>query len=142
MNFEKPPQKSDENPGNNMNERRFTQMPGEAESEEEKQALDERLSEANEKLQENQREKQKEIQRLNEKFLEDHSGIASIVDEYEEKLGNAFAEQKDEILTNLRNFVEGKTGVDMENPQEKQALEETLKNKLSQEIEQRFKEAL
>jgi len=130
-----------ENPLNNPEQGRFKRMPGEGKNDQEKKELDEKFNQANERLKMEQEKKEERKQTENIEFLKQHPEIAEIIEEYEEKLGNHFTSQKEDIIMNLKEFMDGKTGVDMSDPKEKQAMEDTLKNKLVDEIHQRFNPA-
>ncbi len=133
-----------ENSPKNPNEGHFNMTPEDEERKNddgENRIDDKEIEKANEKLEMKQQKQIEEEKESNNEFLESHPGLSELAESYEEKIGNAFTEQKQEIIKNLREFAEGKTGVNMENPKEKQMLEDTLKEKLKDEVKQRFNPA-
>ncbi len=133
-----------ENSPENSNEEHFNMTPEDKERKNdnvESKIDDEEIEKANEKLEMKQQKQIEEEKESNNEFLESHQGLSELAESYEEKIGNAFTEQKEEIIKNLREFAEGRTGVNMEDPKEKQMSEDTLKEKLEDEVKQRFNPA-
>jgi hypothetical protein len=131
-----------ENPLKNPEQGRFSRMPSEGKNKQEKQKMDEKMEQANKRMAIENRKKEEQEETANVKFLREHEEIGEIISQYEEKLGNAFLEQRQEIIKNLREFADKKTGVNLDDPKEKQALEETLKEKLVDEVKQKFNPAM
>ncbi len=133
-----------ENSPENPNEEHFNMTPEDKERKNdnvESKIDDKEIEKANEKLEMKQQKQIEEEKESNNEFLESHQGLSELAESYEEKIGNAFTEQKEEIIKNLREFADKKTEVNMENPQEKQMSEDTLKEKLEDEVKQRFNPA-
>lgn len=117
-------------------------------SPEEKARLKEKIEAANTRLKEksgkaeSSPETEATEQEKNFEFLSKFPGLWDVVEEWEEKLGNVFMEQREEIVTALRKFEEKKTKINLEDEKEMKLIEETLKEKLGQELENRFKQAM
>lgn len=67
-------------------------------------------------------------------FMETFERLRKEVEELEE-VQEAFIEKKENILKELKDFADSKTGVDINNTQEKRVLEDTLISKLREKTE-------
>ncbi len=92
-----------------------------------------------ESLESEQEKEENDREDPNEELLKTFSQLSQALEKNQERYGNAFLEQKEDILKNLREFVDQKHGVDLNNPNEKKALDESLVKKLQEEIQKRFK---
>ncbi|MCD4694050.1 hypothetical protein K8R62_01700 [bacterium] len=71
--------------------------------------------------------------RERDQFLKDFE-LDDLLSEYSQNIPG-FEKIRDEIIDELMSFIDTKTGVDFDNPKEKQILSDTLKNKFAKKIE-------
>ncbi len=110
----------------------------EGENKKKEQEISAKVEEANERMEMKRGEEQAEIQEKNLKFLGKFHDLWKLLDEYEKRIGKDFADQEEEIVTILREYTEGKKGVDLDDDVERSHMEDTLKKKLGAEISKRF----
>jgi hypothetical protein len=94
----------------------------------------ERAARANDQL---KMEKENQ-QRQREKFLEDFD-LKEVVDEYSQNIPG-FEKISDEIVDELRKFMDSKTGVDLDDSKEGKIIKEEVEKKFFTKVEE-FKEA-
>jgi hypothetical protein len=95
----------------------------------------ERAAGANDRLKMEKEEQQKQ----REKFLEDFD-LKETIDEYSQNIPS-FDKIKDQIVDELRKFVDSKTGVDLNDPKEGKIIKEELEKKIFSKA-QELKEAI